>query len=241
MSKVLDGLIHQKQTVYVNGRSVTENLHCILVMRAHCIGEEVDAVLISLEAKKTCKAKGRNATLIIANENVLRHIHPFAFHKMVELNPERSEKGTKIVSIDVFFLARESVIVWSVKEEGAIYFQKVKREKRQATPNFGLLLGNLVEPHGISVDWISKNTQYHSAFYKRFLHAFDVLKYKWSCCTKIAGKKFIDDCFVICIRIPHEFADQVGSKQGHFSCRFIICLHEQTFDLIIGIEFNIGL
>ena len=114
----------------------------------------------SLEAKKTCKAKGLNATLIIANENVLRHIHPFAFHKMVELNPERSEKGTKIESIDVFFLGREPVIVWSVKDEGAIYFQKGKREKRQTGPSFGLLLANLVEPHGLSVDWITKNVYF---------------------------------------------------------------------------------
>ena len=66
----------------------------------------------SLEAKKTCKAKGRNATLIVANENVLRHIHPFAFHKMVDLTPEKTRQGSKIESIDVFFVGQDSVILW---------------------------------------------------------------------------------------------------------------------------------
>ena len=116
----------------------------------------------SLEAKKTCKAKGRNATLIVANESVLRHIHPYAFHKMVELNPERAGHGSKIDSIDVFYIGHVSVILWSVKDEGAIYFQKGKREKRQTgqNKNSGILISNLVLPHGISVDWLTQNVYF---------------------------------------------------------------------------------
>ncbi len=117
----------------------------------------------SLEAKKTCKAKGRNATLIVANENVLRHIHPFAFHKMVELNPEKVQQGSKIESIDVFYIGQDSVILWSVKEEGAIYFQRGRREKRESggsSKNSGILVNNLVLPHGISVDWITRNVYF---------------------------------------------------------------------------------
>ncbi len=106
----------------------------------------------SLEAKKTCKARGRNATLIVANENVLRHLHPFAFHKMVELQPEKASKSSKIESVDVFFVGPVSVIVWSVKEEGAIYYQKGKREKREteSNKNSGILIGNLVSVQSIS-------------------------------------------------------------------------------------------
>jgi hypothetical protein len=52
MSKVLDDLIDPNQTAYVKGRSVTDNLRSILFMKDHCVEEEVDAVLISLDAKK---------------------------------------------------------------------------------------------------------------------------------------------------------------------------------------------
>ena len=115
----------------------------------------------SLEAKKTCKAKGRNATLIIANENVLRHIHPFAFHKMVELQPERASKSSKIESVDVFFVGHISVIVWSVKNDGAIYFQKGQREKRDTDQSSsGVLIGNLTLPKSISVDWLTLNVYF---------------------------------------------------------------------------------
>ena len=40
-----------------------------------------------LEAKKTCKAMGENASLLLANENTLRKIYPYAYHKMVDLHP----------------------------------------------------------------------------------------------------------------------------------------------------------
>ena len=40
-----------------------------------------------LEAKKTCKALGENAALLLANENTLRKIYPYAYHKMVDLHP----------------------------------------------------------------------------------------------------------------------------------------------------------
>ena len=52
MSKVLDDLIDPNQTAYVNGRSVTDNLRSILFMKDHCVEEGVEAVLISLDAKK---------------------------------------------------------------------------------------------------------------------------------------------------------------------------------------------
>ena len=116
----------------------------------------------SLEAKKTCKAKGHNATLIIANENVLRHIHPFAFHKMVELQPEKASKSSKIESVDVFYVGHVSVIVWSVRQDGAIYFQKGKRQKRDSEQgkNSGVLIGNLTQPKSVSVDWLTLNVYF---------------------------------------------------------------------------------
>jgi hypothetical protein len=50
--KVLDELIDLNQTAYISGRSVTDSLLSILFMKDHCIVEGIDAVLISLDARK---------------------------------------------------------------------------------------------------------------------------------------------------------------------------------------------
>jgi hypothetical protein len=52
VSKVLDDMIDPNQTAYINGRSVTDSLWSILLMKDHCKEEAIDAVLISLDAKK---------------------------------------------------------------------------------------------------------------------------------------------------------------------------------------------
>ena len=39
-------------TVYVKGRSVTDNLRSMVFMNDHCRDEQVEAVLVSLDAKK---------------------------------------------------------------------------------------------------------------------------------------------------------------------------------------------
>ena len=90
-----------------------------------------------LEAKKVCKSIGQNASLLLANENILRTINPYAYHKMVELHPEHSLKSSssilkdnfmpKIVSIDVYYEDSVPVAVWSVKEERVIYYQKMPK------------------------------------------------------------------------------------------------------------------
>ncbi len=67
MSKVLDDLIDMNQTAYVNGRSVTDDLR-ILFMKDHCIEEGIDAVLISLDAKKAFDSVSHKYT-----ENILEN------------------------------------------------------------------------------------------------------------------------------------------------------------------------
>ena len=52
MSTVLDDVINPNQTAYVRGRSVADNLRSILFMKEHCQREDLDAVLISLDARK---------------------------------------------------------------------------------------------------------------------------------------------------------------------------------------------
>ena len=99
-----------------------------------------------LEAKKTCKAIGENATLLLANENTLRMIYPYAYHKMVDLHPEHSlvqaSKLPKIVSVDVFFANSTPYAVWSVKEEQIIYYQKMndQKSKRSLDDSTGMLV-----------------------------------------------------------------------------------------------------
>jgi exonuclease III len=52
MAKVLGEIIDESQTAYVKGRSIMDNLRSIKFIKEHCIQEEVDSVLISLDAKK---------------------------------------------------------------------------------------------------------------------------------------------------------------------------------------------
>ena len=52
MSQVLDEIVDVNQTAYISGRAVADNLHCIMLMKDHCVEENIEAVLISLDAKK---------------------------------------------------------------------------------------------------------------------------------------------------------------------------------------------
>ena len=52
VSKVLEEILDPSQTAYVNGRSGADNLRSILFMRDHCVEEDLDSVLISLDARK---------------------------------------------------------------------------------------------------------------------------------------------------------------------------------------------
>jgi retron-type reverse transcriptase len=51
-SKALDLIIDPSQTAYVPGRSVADNLRSNFLYKNHCCKNDVDAVLISLDAKK---------------------------------------------------------------------------------------------------------------------------------------------------------------------------------------------
>jgi exonuclease III len=51
-SKVLNSIIDSSQTAYVPGRSVADNLRTNFFYKNHCMKNNIDAVLISLDAKK---------------------------------------------------------------------------------------------------------------------------------------------------------------------------------------------
>jgi hypothetical protein len=51
-SKVLDSIIDLSQTAYVPGRSVADNLRSNFFYKNYCFKNDVDAVFISLDAKK---------------------------------------------------------------------------------------------------------------------------------------------------------------------------------------------
>jgi hypothetical protein len=52
MSKVLNTIIHPSQTAYVPGRSVADNLRSNFFYKQYCKKNNIDSVLISLDAKK---------------------------------------------------------------------------------------------------------------------------------------------------------------------------------------------
>ena len=116
----------------------------------------------SLEAKKTCKALGPNATLVLANENTLRMIYPYAYHKMVDLYQDRSRlsQSPKILALDVFYMDDVPIAIWSVKEEKVIYYQKMMAATittRSLDDTIGILVDNVDQPLGLSVDWLARN------------------------------------------------------------------------------------
>ena len=49
-----------------------------------------------LTQKNHCKALGDNATLIVANENTIRHLDPYGLNYVVDVDEERSEGASKI-------------------------------------------------------------------------------------------------------------------------------------------------
>ena len=49
-----------------------------------------------LTQKRHCKALGDNATLVVANENTLRHLDPYGLNYLVDVDEERSEGASKI-------------------------------------------------------------------------------------------------------------------------------------------------
>jgi hypothetical protein len=52
VSKVLDTIIDNSQTAYVPTRSVMDNIRSNFILKNHCSKRSIDAVLISLDAKK---------------------------------------------------------------------------------------------------------------------------------------------------------------------------------------------
>jgi len=52
MSKVLESIIDPSQTAYIPGRSVMDNLRSNLFTKNHCNNKKIDALLVSLDAKK---------------------------------------------------------------------------------------------------------------------------------------------------------------------------------------------
>ena len=78
--------------------------------------------------KKHCVAKGKAAILSIANENYVRHLDPYAFHKSQEpysLNGNKDKSTFKIDAIDVFYNASHPVIFVSLKNKGTIVSLKI--------------------------------------------------------------------------------------------------------------------
>ena len=51
-SKMLDELIDHTQTAYVGGRAVADNICSIYFMKYHCKEKRINAVLVSLDARK---------------------------------------------------------------------------------------------------------------------------------------------------------------------------------------------
>ena len=52
MSGLLNEIIDESQTAYVKGRAVADGLRSIMFLKDHCVEEKVDALLVSLDAKK---------------------------------------------------------------------------------------------------------------------------------------------------------------------------------------------
>ena len=126
------------------------------------------------EGKKKCKAMGSNATLLVANENILRHINPHARTQMVDLHPKVSN-DPKIVSVDAFYDETTSkVVVWAVKEEKAIYYHRMakmdNKERSKRSPSIRrempqdddkrIIANDVLDPRGIAVDWMARNVYY---------------------------------------------------------------------------------
>jgi hypothetical protein len=75
MSKVLENIIDPAQTAYVPGRLVSDNLRSNYFYKNHCGNNNLNAVLVSLDAKKAFDSVDHGLT-----------DRPFGFNKHISLN-----------------------------------------------------------------------------------------------------------------------------------------------------------
>lgn len=121
----------------------------------------------SLEAKKICKTTGDNATLVMANENALRHMDPYGLTQTFDVEEEKSEGAAKIQSVEVYYdkEGNTPVIVWSVRDARAIYFHRqvvggTRNVEEGDDGDLGVLVPDVDDPKGLSVDWVAGNLYY---------------------------------------------------------------------------------
>ena len=119
--------------------------------------------------KRHCKAKGSDPVLLLANENTIRHINPYQYHKMVQIDSygHSNHEGydqLKIEAIDIVYLDNLPVAFISLRNNGTILYVKFdlkieshKRKRSIIDQQTGVLVENAGTPKGLAVDWINQN------------------------------------------------------------------------------------
>ena len=119
--------------------------------------------------KRHCKAKGSDPVLLLANENTIRHINPYQFHKMVEIDPQvhsnqEEYHQLKIEAIDIVYQDSIPVAFISLRNNGTILYVKFnteiemhRRRRGVIDQPTGVLVENAGIPKGLAADWVNKN------------------------------------------------------------------------------------
>ena len=118
--------------------------------------------------KKHCVAKGKEAVLLLANEDYIRHLSPYVFHTMVNIdsstNGNKAVEKLKINSIDVFYNQSIPVIFMSLKNNGTIVYMNIDitreehgRKRRDVSDMTSVLIETDGLPGAISIDWVNRN------------------------------------------------------------------------------------
>ena len=118
--------------------------------------------------KKHCRAQGKEAVLLLANENSVRHISPYHFHKMVSLDTDTGHTNAnqgyfdklKIDSIAVFYNESVPTAFMSLAHNGSIVTVRLSsssRARRDVSAMTGVLVTEAGQPKGLAIDWVSRN------------------------------------------------------------------------------------
>ena len=86
----------------------------------------------------------------------------------------------------------------------------------------------------------AEDVQLEAAAQQRFTHLVDVLTNVRPGLAVIAVQIFIHNGAVIRIRVPHQFADEIGPQPGHLTTGLTVRLHEERIDVVVRIELDVG-
>ena len=114
----------------------------------------------NLESRHVCLAQGKLATMLLANENAIKDINPYALSFLIEIQDGEPTTTFKIGALDVFYDEGLPVEVYSVKtnskDQEIRFIRTDQRNERTSDDPSILLVKNVTDFRSLSVEWLNQ-------------------------------------------------------------------------------------